>query len=121
MDKKELGILGEALAQELLIRKGFQIVELNWRWKKLEVDIIAWDQEELVVVEVKTRESNYLGEPWEFITKKQQRNLIQAADQFIKERDIDAWVRFDVVSVVVNSKGEKVEHLVGAFWPGQVN
>ena len=116
-EHNETGKHGEQVAVDFLSAKGFKILERNWRFKKNEVDIIAQDGDEIVFVEVKTRHENYLVEPELTVSKKQQRSIINAAEQYIISRDIDLEARFDIVSVVISSQGEKVLHIDGAFYP----
>ena len=59
----ELGKKGEQLAVDFLQKKGYTILDRNWRFKKAEVDIIAQKEQILAIVEVKTRSSNYFGNP----------------------------------------------------------
>jgi putative endonuclease len=62
-EHNELGEKGEELARNFLRKKGYKIIERNWRFGKDEIDIIAIDNDYLVIVEVKTRRSNYFAEP----------------------------------------------------------
>ena len=59
----DLGNKGEALALELLIKKGYQIRDTNWRYLKAEVDIIAQKGQTLAIIEVKTRSTYQFGNP----------------------------------------------------------
>jgi putative endonuclease len=68
-------------------------------------------------VEVKTRISNYLNDPALMVPLKKQKQIIKAADEYIKEHDIDMPWRFDIISIVVNSKERKIEHIEDAFYP----
>ena len=113
----ETGKEGEQMAVDYLAAKGFDILERNWRFKKNEVDIIARDGNEIVFVEVKTRHENFLVEPELTVSKKQQRSIINSANQYIIERNIDLEARFDIVSIVLSSQGEKILHIDNAFYP----
>ena len=117
MDKDELGKYGEILATKHLINKGYEILENNWVYIKLELDIIAKYQDKIVIVEVKTRENNYIGEPWEAVTKAKQKRIIKAANEYIIEKKLDLEVRFDIVSIIHNQKETIIEHLEDAFYP----
>jgi len=116
-EHNETGKAGEQIAVEYLTAKGFVILERNWRFKKNEVDIIARDGDEIVFVEVKTRHENYLVEPELTVSMKQQRSIINTANHYIISHDIDFEARFDIVSIVLSSQGEKVLHIDGAFYP----
>jgi len=113
----DTGKEGEQLAVEYLAAKAFKILERNWRFKKSEIDIIAIDGNEIVFVEVKTRHENFLVEPELTVSKKQQRSIINAANQYIISHGIDMEARFDIISIVISSEGENVKHLENAFYP----
>jgi putative endonuclease len=117
MNHIELGQLGEDMAQKYLATNGFKICERNYRFKKLEIDIIALSEDKLVIIEVKTRENNYFGEPYTFVTKKKQKQVIKAANQYIIEQDWQGETRFDIVSIVYNQKYKNIEHIADAFYP----
>lgn len=117
IEKHELGKRGEAFALHLLVSKGFKIIATNWRFRKDEVDIIAKDDKFLVIVEVKTRSTNYFGEPFTAVTKKKQGFLIRAANAYIEEYDIDLECRFDIISIVFAENKHQVEHIEDAFYP----
>lgn len=113
----ELGNKGEALALEYLKKQNYMIRETNWRFAKDEIDIIAEDNGMLVIVEVKTRSSNYLLEPELAVTKKKQRFLIRAANAYIEESDWEKETRFDIISIVVYPDKHELEHITDAFYP----
>lgn len=117
MNNAELGQFGEDLAEKHLHAKGFRIVERNYRTGKLEIDIVAEHHEKLIIVEVKTRNTAEIGEPWRAVTKKKQRQLIKAANSYIHSRDVHAETRFDIVSIVHNSYRTNIEHIEDAFGP----
>ena len=66
----DLGKKGEQLAIDYLVKKGYTILDKNWRFQKAEVDIIAQKEETLAVVEVKTRSSIDFGSPQDFVNPK---------------------------------------------------
>jgi putative endonuclease len=111
------GQKGEEISAIYLKSKGYTVLETNWRFKNLEADIIASIGDTLVVAEVKTRKSNFFGEPETFVTRQKQKNLIKAAHEYIQRNELDLEVRFDIISVVMNSTGSNVNHIEGAFYP----
>ena len=116
-EHNELGELGEQIAVDLLIKKGYKIIERNWRYLKAEIDIIAQkDLETLVIIEVKTRSNSFIGNPEEFVTDKKIKLLVKAANEYVISRELDVEVRFDIIAIVKNSKYEKIEHLENAFY-----
>ena len=115
----ETGKLGEEIAAAHLQQLGFEILETNWRHRRLEVDIIAKEGEVLVFVEVKTRSYDYFGRPEEFVSPAKQQRLTQAAAAFMEKTKHEWAIRFDVVAVLKKKDGEfKVELIRDAFFPG---
>ena len=114
-DKKILGEIGEKIAQEYLIKKNYLLVELNWRYKKAEVDIIVQKEQVLAAVEVKTRSTSYFGNPEEFVNPKKIKLLISAMDHYVVEDNLDVEVRFDIIAIIHQNKHTKIEHLKDAF------
>ncbi len=111
------GIEGEKIAKKHLLEKGYEILEQNWRFKKLEVDIIALHKEHIIFVEVKARSTSDFGEPELFVTKKKQGFLVAAAHEYLTSKDIELESRFDIVSVLQLNNTIQVKHLEGAFYP----
>lgn len=116
-NSQKLGKNGEQEAVKFLQNKGLTIMELNWRTGKLEIDIIAMDNSELVIVEVKTRATNAFGEPETFVNKRKQNLLIKAANAYIQEVDFEGETRFDVISVIEENSQFMVKHIPNAFAP----
>lgn len=116
-DHNELGKEGEQIAVDLLLQKGYKILNKNWRYLKAEIDIIAQkDPETLVIVEVKTRSNSFVGNPEEFVTPKKIKLLVMAANEYVISRNLNIEVRFDIIAIVKNSKYQKIEHLEDAFY-----
>lgn len=111
-----LGKQGEELAVEFLVKKGYKILHANWRINHLEVDIICEKNNLLVFVEVKTRNTDYFGNPEEFVDKKKEKNIINAAESYIVERNLDHEVRFDIISVIFLKSEIKIHHIEEAFF-----
>ncbi|MBI6120707.1 YraN family protein [Salegentibacter maritimus] len=110
-----LGELGERLAEELLLKKGYEILARNYVYDKAEIDILARKDEVLVVVEVKTRSTPDFGDPQSFVKPKQIRQLVKAADFFLNDHQLELDTRFDIIAIIKNKAGIKVEHLEDAF------
>jgi len=118
MENKTFGRQGEDLAVEFLLNEGYEILERNWYFKHNEVDILAKDQNTLVVIEVKTRSGNSYGEPYIAVDFRKQRYLIFAAERYIFARNLDLEVRFDIISIIINHSGHiTLEHVKEAFHP----
>ncbi len=115
-----LGKAGEELAAAFLEEQGFEILERNWRHGKAEVDLIAVNENRLVVVEVKTRSTAFFGEPEEAVTESKQRLLSDAAQAYVDQRKIVLEVRFDVIAIVSTNGQNRLHHIPAAFYPGVV-
>ena len=104
-----LGRRGEDLAHRYLRRHGYTIVARNYRLAAgdAEADLIARDGEDLVIVEVKTRESSEYGPPERAIGSDKQRHLKRVAREYARKTDTPwEYVRFDVVTVVMRPQPE---------------
>jgi len=110
-----LGKKGEDLALQYLQKKGYTLLERNWRFRHKEVDIIAADGRDLVFVEVKTRSSNWFGATDVAVYDKKQRYLMDAAEAFIRIRNINTNIRFDVVSIILKPGYQSIDHIEEAF------
>ena len=115
-DHNELGNWGEDMAMDFLVKKGYEIKERNWRFQKAEVDIIAKIENTLVAVEVKTRSTDYFGNPQDFIKPKKIKLLVKAVDEYVNRNDLDVEVRFDVIAIIKTENEIKIEHLEDAFF-----
>ena len=112
----ELGKKGEQLAVDFLLNKDYKIIERNYRFEKAEVDIIAQKKDILAIVEVKTRSTTEFGNPQDFVKPKQINNLVKAVSEYVTSNDLDVEVRFDVIAIVKEKDGFKIEHLEDAFY-----
>ena len=111
----DLGKKGEELAVQFLESKGYEIVARNYQFQKAEVDIIARKANTLAIIEVKTRSTPEFGNPQEFLKGKQIQRLVKAADHFVTENNLEVDVRFDIIGIIQNKAGTKLEHLEDAF------
>lgn len=114
-EHNELGKRGEQLAIDFLVENGYTILEKNFRFLKAEVDIIAKKENTIIAVEVKTRRSNFFGNPQDFVNPKKIKLLVSAMDFFVTEKDLEVNVRFDIVAILINSKESKIKHITDAF------
>ncbi len=111
----ETGKKGEEQAIAYLRGKGYTILHTNWRYKKLEIDVIARDRDILAIIEVKTRKNSDFGEPGTIVTRPKQKKAIRAAHEYIRQYEIQEEARFDIVSV--NNETGQVEHIERAYYP----
>jgi len=112
----ELGQTGETLAIEYLKAKDYRIRHTNWRRGHWELDIVAETPDELVFVEVKTRTGDW-ELPENSVNKSKIRNIISAADCYIKYFDVDLPARFDIISIMGKEPNFEIEHIEDAFYP----
>lgn len=115
---KELGKKGEEIAVDYLKKEGYKILARNWFSDHKEIDIIAQQGDEIVIVEVKTREGDYFEEPWEAVSTRKIRNLVEVADIWLNQRQINLDTRFDVISIIfTDDVNYELTHFPGAFIP----
>ena len=115
---KETGDTAEHIAQGYLVEKGYKILDTNWRIGHLELDIIAQDGEELVVVEVKSREGEAFEQPTDAISEKKIKKIITAAEAWIQFHDWEKDTRFDLILVtILGTNNYELEHYDNAFNP----
>ncbi|PKQ45641.1 YraN family protein [Confluentibacter flavum] len=112
----ELGTKGEQLAVDFLIKNGYDIMERNYRFNKAEVDIIARQKDILAIIEVKTRSTIDFGNPQNFVKPRQIQQFVKAVDQYVTVNQLDVEVRFDIIAIIKDGKGFKIEHLENAFY-----
>ena len=115
---KSFGSYGEKLAAEFLEKKGYSILERNFRNKFGEMDLITQDGKVICFTEVKCRKSLACGTPLEAVHYYKQRNLIRLAQSYLKFRygTPDVLARFDVISIYQDAAGvNQIEHIVNAF------
>ncbi len=111
----EFGKMGEQMAAMYLTDKGYTILEHNYRRGHLEIDLIALDGDELVIVEVKSRAYDNILQPEEAVDHKKRLNLIRLANEYVKTHGRKENVRFDIISVVSNDGSTELKHLKNAY------
>ena len=119
MNCQETGKLGEKLAQKFLKKKGYRILETDFRCRMGEIDIVAQQKDYLVFVEVRTKSSLDFGTPEESITQSKKEKIINSALTYIStHQNLPPLWRIDVVAIEVDQKGktkriELIENAVG--------
>ena len=112
MNRQELGRLGEQLARRTLKRRGYRILETNFRCRRGEIDIVAQQNDCLVFVEVRTKSNLKFGSPEESITEIKKKRLVSSALTYMATHQgiPDLW-RIDVVAIEMNLEGkpERIE------------
>jgi len=122
VDRKETGILGEKLALALLKKRGYRIIETNFRCREGEIDIVARQKECLVFVEVRTKTSHRFGTPEESVTPAKQARMRRAARRYLQThgKTTELW-RIDFIAVELNAMGrtDRIEHIESAVGEGR--
>lgn len=113
----ELGVKGEIIACEFLQEHGYIILEINWRFSRVEIDIIAKQNQTIIFVEVKTRSSEHFGYPENAVDVTKQKNMATAAEEYMEQNNIETDVRFDVISIVMKNNKPDIHHIQDAFFP----
>lgn len=105
--KRIIGDRGESEAVRYLVSKDYKIIKRNYSCKFGEIDIIAQKNNDLIFVEVKTRKSNYFGEPQEAVDYKKLERINMAIDCFLSNYKIgdDYNLRIDVIEIVYSDQG----------------
>ncbi|TBV80347.1 MAG: YraN family protein [Desulfobulbaceae bacterium] len=114
--RQGLGRRGEEQASSFLEQAGYQILARNYRTRGAELDIVALDRDELVFVEVKSRNTLAFGSPLEAITRHKQGKIALAAREYLlREKAQGVAARFDVVAVIFTKGKPTIEHIKNAF------
>ena len=116
-----IGIIGEAEAAKMLEKKGFKIMEHNWRMGHLEVDLIAESKKEIVFAEVKARTTTFGDKtPEEYVDENKKRRMLAAANAYVKYHRTEKTPRFDIIGILVDAETNEVTyrgHWENAFQP----
>lgn len=117
-EHNEIGITGEEVASQYLEQLGYLILEKNWRIQRAEIDIIARWGDVLICIEVKTRTTDHFGEPYEFISRRKMRMLVDALTMYSQQIGHDGELRFDVMSIIsFHPQSHRIMHMEDAFFP----
>lgn len=113
VNKRALGGEKELIAAEYLRNNGYKILQMNFRCKTGEIDIVALDGDTLVFCEVKYRTRENYGHPLEAVTSRKQQKIIQTTRYYILINNIsdEQRIRFDVIGIL----GDKITHVRNAF------
>jgi len=107
MKRRDTGILGEKLAKDFLKKRGYRILETNYRYPEGEIDIVAKHKDSLVFIEVRTKKSLEFGSPEESITPTKRERMRATASHYRQtHNDLPLLWRIDVVAVELNQDGK---------------
>ncbi len=116
MNNRIIGNKGELLAKELLVAKGYEILDRNFNCPYGEADIIARTDDTVIFAEVKFRRSTKFGYPREAVTIRKQDKLRLTAEYYLQEKNlINVDIRFDVIEILQTGNKITTEHLENAF------
>ena len=115
-NRAHTGTRGESLAVKALKKKGYKILEKNYRCKLGEIDVIARDGGVLAFIEVKARRTDRFGDPKLAITAQKQRKISMVALEYLKKTgQIEKGARFDVVAIRLLPGQPDIEIIKNAF------
>ena len=98
----EIGRIGEDLAADWLVRRGFTILHRNWRHGRYEVDLIAGHMDVLHFIEVKTRRTSAYGHPEESVSRKKIEHMLQGAAAWLYRWPVYRRIQYDVLAITLN-------------------
>ena len=114
MNTRVIGQRGEDAAIEYLKTQNYTILERNFRCHFGEIDVVAWDGEYVVFVEVKARSDTSFGLPRQAVDHRKQKTIIKCAEYWLyRKKRVGVPVRFDVVEILYGV----VNHITDAFRP----
>ncbi|MBC8186093.1 YraN family protein [candidate division KSB1 bacterium] len=115
--KFSVGKEGEKIALDFLEKKGYEIIETNYRFGRGEIDIIVRKGDLLVFVEVKTQKHGDFGDPINWINRRKQRQIGTIAKGYLYENNImDMDCQFDVITLKYEEGAYQINHIENAFW-----
>ena len=116
LTRQSSGAWGEDLALRYLTRRGYSLVERNFRTRRGEIDLVVRNDGVLVFVEVKLRRTTNFGDPLEAVTPRKQATIRSLAVQYLAERNphFDT-LRFDVIGILATRNGLHIDHIEDAF------
>lgn len=120
--RHNIGRIGEDVAVQYLLEKGYKIIERNFECRQGEIDIIAKDNQkkEIVFIEVKTRTNKNYGEPVEAVTYYKQKHMIKSIEYYLYIKKLEkSFIRIDIIEVYQKAKNKyHVHHIKNAFERG---
>lgn len=112
-----LGKKGEEIAKDFYVKQGYFVLDTNYRFEKNEIDLIVFNLQEIVFVEVKTRSSTDGIFPEASVTEEKQKRIKKVAQSYLYEKRMENCpCRFDVISIIFTSEDDyQLKHFVDAF------
>jgi putative endonuclease len=114
--RQKKGQQGELLAAEFLERQGLRIASRNFRCPLGEIDLVAWDQETVVIVEVRSRYSKDFGLAQESVSVGKQQRLTRLGQWYLKQNRLEGRpARFDVIAIDWSGGEPRITWIPNAF------
>lgn len=120
--RKAKGKAGEEAAAAFLRDSGYHIIDMNWRCKSGEIDIVAEHEDMYIFVEVRSRTGSHsYGTPLESVNYRKMNQVRRTAAVYLQDRRLShKQIRFDVIGVLLHpehweNEQAQIEHIVNAF------
>lgn len=119
IETDKIGRRGEDIVCDYLVDRGHTILERNWRWGYLEIDIISINNIGIHFVEVKSRVAPVQASPEENVRKAKELRIAKAARHYlkVKNKDIDVEAFIDVAAVTFQGEKTQLEYFEGVIIP----
>ncbi len=117
VSNRAIGDSAESIARQYIAKLGYKIIDTNWYHEHLELDIVAQEKDQLVIIEVKSRNGIRFQHPSEAVTEKKIRRIIEATEAYIQKKDLNFETRFDVITIIFTENEFELEHFKDAFYP----
>lgn len=112
---KDSGQQGEDIALAFLLKKGFKLIQRNFRSRAGEIDLIMQNEKSLIFVEVRYRSSKKFGGALYSVDKKKQSKLIKCAQQYLLKNPTKTETRFDVIAISPSVGQHEIQWITNAF------
>lgn len=112
--KKAIGMQGEKIAKNYLMKRGYRVITENYRAKNYEVDLILQKNDTMVFVEVKVRSHKGYGTPESFVDSQKEHRIVEAAENYLWETAWEGKVRFDIIGIEM-AEDIRIRHFQDAF------
>jgi len=116
-----IGQKGEEFVVQYLIKQEYKILNINWRFKHKEIDIISEKDDKIIFIEVKTRTTTIFEKPQYSVNNTKMVNLIKAADYYLQSNNyLNKDSRYDIITVLAGQTYKILEHIKDAFKPNDL-
>lgn len=112
----DFGKHAENVAVDFLVKNNYKILARNFIFQKAEIDIIAEFENQIIIIEVKARSTDFFILPQEAVNKRKIKLIVAATNHFLETNNIEKEARFDIISILKNKAGNlEIQHLQDAF------